>query len=316
MLLGIDIGGTSLKAGIVDPSGHIVRRESVPTPASLDDFARELRDLLSRLVPGAALTGAGIGCPGVIRPSDTVVEILPGRMSYLEGVRLSEYVQPWILPSAPVCAGNDARTALAGELMFGAAQGKRDVLMLTLGSGVGGAMVVDGMLAHGHAGIAGHIGHLTVNPAGPYCLCGNRGCLETVFSARAFEVEAAAAVQRGCDTILRGRAITCENVFACAAAGDAVARQIISRGIEYLGGAIAGLLHVLDAELVILGGQIAEAGEPLFEALRADVQQRTRRMLGRIVPIAPARIGPHSGIVGAASLVLHAAATRSPNAAG
>ncbi len=313
MLLGLDIGGTSLKAGLVDLTGKIVRRESIATPDSLLGFCRDADTMLSRLASGVELIGAGIGCPGIIDPLTTTVETLPGRMSYLEGFRLNQLMTGWLPADALVCADNDARSALAGELMFGAARGKKNVLMLTLGSGVGGAIALNGILVRGHAGAAGHIGHLTVDPQGAFCLCGNRGCLETVFSARAFEVEAVASMQRGCDSLIRRRfgseplTITCADVFNCAGEGDAVARSIIDRGSRYLSGAIAGLLHVLDSEVVIVGGQIAQAGASLLDPIRRDVERRTAKLLGRAVPLLSANAGEHAGIAGAASLALHAA---------
>lgn len=310
MILGFDIGGTTIKAGLLDDAGRIVRRESVATPSTLAEFQNAASRIIASLTGGEPLEGAGFGCPGIVRPQDTVVECLPGRMDYLEGARLADLVAPFLAPGARVAADNDARAALAGELGFGAARGKRDALMLTLGSGVGGAIVSGGQLLRGHAGVAGHIGHLTADPNGPWCLCGNRGCLETFFSARAIEVEAVAAIQRGCDSLLRTRyagaplTVTTAAVFACAAEGDAVARSIVERALGYLSGVIAGLLHVLDSEVVILGGQIAQAGPALFDPIRADVGRRTRRLLKRAVPIVAAQVGEHAGIIGAGALAM------------
>lgn len=310
MILGFDIGGTNLKAGVLDSAGHIVRRESVPTPGNLADFRVSVARMMVDLAGGELLAGAGFGCPGMVHPLDTVVACLPGRMDYLEGFRLADLVAPFLAPGARVAADNDARAALAGERAFGAARGLENALMLTLGSGVGGAVLAGGAILRGHAGVAGHIGHLTINPDGPWCLCGNRGCLETYFSARAIEVEALAAIQRGCESSLRTRfganplTVTCADVFGCAAEGDQVAASIVERALRYLGGAIAGLLHVLDCEVVILGGQIALAGPVLFDVLRADVGRRTGRLLKRTVPIVAAEVGEDAGIVGAASLVM------------
>lgn len=313
MLLGLDIGVSSLKAGLVDFTGKIVRVEAIPTPGSLVDFQRLADNMLSRLASGLAIDGAGIGCPGVISPADTKVETLPGSLSYLQGVSLSDFVTRWVPADATICADNDARAALAGELMFGAARGRKSALMLALGAGIGGAIAVNGMLVSGHRGAAGQVAHLTVDPDGPPCYCGNRGCLETYFSAGAFEIEASAAVRRGCDSLLTRRfgenplAITCAEVFACAGDGDTVARAIVERGLKYLGGAIAGLLHVLDSEIVIIGGALATAASPLLEPLRKDVERRTSRFLGRVVPLAAATAGEHAGVIGAAALTLHAA---------
>lgn len=307
MVAGLDIGGTRLKAGLVDADGAVVRSEAIPTPATLDAFRGAVAQLLERVTAGQTVRGVGIGCKGIIRPADTVVETLPGTMDYLEGQTLADFVNG----IRPVHADNDARAALAGEVMFGAAKGKRDVVMLTLGTGVGGGVVQNGQLLRGHAGVAGHLGHLIVDPDGPYCICGSRGCLETFFSSKAIESEAISAVRRGVDSLLRQRfqndaaAITCADVFACAEQGDLIARSIRDRAMKYLGGAIAGLVHAFDPEVVILGGQIAAAGDVLFAPVRADVEQRTRRLLRRVVPIVPAKVGDQSSVVGAASLVLY-----------
>jgi glucokinase len=197
---------------------------------------------------------------------------------------------------------------LAGEVAWGAARGRKNAVMLTLGTGVGGGILADGRLLRGSTGVAGHLGHLTVDPDGPLCICGNRGCLETVFSARAIEAEAIGAVLRGCHSSLTDafssdpRAVTCEAVFTAAAAGDELARLICDRAVKYLAGAIAGIFGALDPEVVILGGQIAEAGPVLFDPLERQVTERARRLVGHDVPIVRAEIA-EPGIVGAAALV-------------
>lgn len=311
MFLGVDIGGTRIKAGLVDRSGALTRCEAVPTPESLTEFRSTLEAMARRIGEGSVVEGVGIGCKGIIRPSDTFVECLPGTLDYLEGTRLADFVSPFVSGGAVISADNDARAALAGEMTFGAAKGRRHALMLTLGTGVGGAVLSNGELLRGCRGAGGHAGHLTVDPDGPWCICGNRGCLETRFSSRAIELEAVAAIHRGCDSLLRQRyhndplSVTCEAVFACAAEGDVVARAIRDQALKYLSGALAGMLHMLDPEIVILGGQIAAAGEMLFQPLRQDVEQRTKRLLGRAVPIVPAAVGDQSGVVGAASLAMH-----------
>jgi glucokinase len=299
-ILGIDIGGTRLKAGLVDDAGAISGMTSTPTPATFDDF----RGAMQRIVRPHAPGGIGIGCKGIINTETTRVEVLPGTLHFLEGRLLSDLVPGATL----VRADNDARAALAGEVAWGAARGRRNAVMLTLGTGVGGGILADGRLLRGSTGVAGHLGHLTVDPEGPVCICGNRGCLETVFSARAIEAEAISVVLRGVHSSLSDtyaadpRAITCEAVFAAAAAGDDVARVIRDRAVKYLAGAIAGIFGALDPEVVILGGQIAEAGRVLFEPLQQQVTQRARRLVGHDVPIVRAEIA-EPGIVGAAALV-------------
>jgi glucokinase len=212
--------------------------------------------------------------------------------------------------NVPVFADNDARVALAGEMVWGAAQGRENVVMLTLGNGVGGAAVVNGRLLRGHSGIAGHLGHITVDRHGMVCACGNRGCLETVFSARAIEGEAWAAVHRGCSSVLtqlfrqQPQLATCRTIFQAARNGDELAAAIVTRAIHALAAALAGLLHIFDPEVVILGGHVADAGSDLLLPLQEEVWSRSRGLLGRDVPILEQQVADKSGIVGAAGLVM------------
>ena len=292
--LAIDIGGTRVKSGIVSSDGEILSQHAEPTPASLAAMRAWLRKM-----DVTGVVGAGVGCKGIVNPATTVIESLPGTLHYLEGQRLSA-----LLPSGlHVCADNDARVAMAGEMMWGAARGRRNALMLTLGTGVGGAVLAEGHLLRGAGGVAGHIGHLTVNPDGPPCICGNRGCLETYFSAPAIEAAAHASVRRGVATCLTMTS-TCQEIFAAASTGDNVAKIVIEQAVKILGGAIAGLLHLLDPEIIILGGQITEAGPQLLKPLRKEIEWRTKYLLRRTVPVVLPKVT--SSIAGAAALVFAA----------
>ncbi len=306
-VLGIDIGGTEIKAGIVDGNGRVLEARSVPTPADLGAFQAALREAAGF---DAQVEGAGIGCKGVINPRTTRVEIMPGTVHFLEGTCLAELVRPLLGREVPVAADNDARVAMAGEMVWGAARGRADALMLTLGTGVGGAAVVNGGLLRGQTGAAGHLGHVTIDADGPLCICGNHGCLETCFSAKAIEAEAFRVIHFGCESRLtewfreRPREVTCQAVFEAAAEGDGAARRIVERAIHRLSAALAGLLHIFDPEVVIVGGRIAAAGEALFDPLRREVAWRTRVMMAREVPVVRAQIADHTGVVGAAALVM------------
>jgi glucokinase len=309
VLLGIDIGGTQIRAGMVDDKGAILASRTIPTPGDIEAFVPSLHDAIRWLLEATALpAGVGVGCKGIINPDSTRVEVLPGALHFLEGQALSELIG---LPAdVPVFADNDARVALAGEMVWGAARGRDNALMLTLGMGVGGAALVDGRLLRGHTGVAGHLGHLTVEPDGPLCACGNRGCLETVFSARAIEGEAWAAVHRGCASTLtrlfreQPQLATCRTIFQAASEGDELSGSIVTRAIARLAAAIAGLLHVFDPEAVILGGHVADAGADLLIPLQEQVWERSRGLLGREVPLVEQEVADKSGIVGAAGLVM------------
>lgn len=309
VVLGIDIGGAQIKAGMVDEEGAILASRTVPTPNELEEFLPTLQDAIRWLTEATSPpSGVGVGCKGIINPDSTLIEILPGSLHFLEGLRLSDIVGMPV--DVPVFADNDARVALAGEMVWGAARNARNVVMLTLGTGVGGAVLSNGHVLRGHAGVAGHLGHMTIDPDGAMCACGNRGCLETAFSARAIEGEAWAAVHRGCSSTLtrlfreHPQLATCRTIFQAASEGDELCRSIVSKAIGKLAAAIAGLVHVFDPELVILGGQVADAGADLLIPLREEVWKRSRKLLGREVLLVEQEVADKSGIVGAAGLAM------------
>ncbi|MBL8215036.1 MAG: ROK family protein [Bryobacterales bacterium] len=292
MIFAVDIGGTRLKAARVASDGSIVAWRAIPSPATLDAFQQQARAMVAELGEGAQ--AAGIGCKGNIDPVSTYVKSLPGTMHYLEGQTLCE-----LFGIHPAFADNDARVALFGESTFGAARGARDVLLLTLGTGVGGGVLMDGVALRGVTGAAGHLGHYTVNPNGELCICGNRGCLETIFSAKAIEAALHSALSRGVATRLTAAA-TCADVFSNA--DDPLCHAILEPRIEALAGALAGMSFAFDPEVIVIGGQVAEAGDVLFGPLRRQHTARTMPFLRREIPIRKAEVS--DGVVGAAALAV------------
>ena len=179
LAIGVDIGGTGIKAAVVSLSGELIDSVHAPSPRTVS----ALRDFVRSVVKRAKspVRGIGVGCKGIIDINSTLVKSLPGDLHFLEGQLLSEVISAGDLP---VCAENDARVALIGEVLWGAARGRRNVVMLTLGTGVGGAVLVEGIVLHGASGAAGHLGHTTIDPHGGLCICGNYGCLETRYRIR------------------------------------------------------------------------------------------------------------------------------------
>ena len=309
-VLGLDIGGTEIKAALVNHKGDIITSHRAPTPVTLQAFQQTIKKLAPKLhLSEVNIRCVGVGCKGIVDPHTTEVLALPGELNYLQGHRLSDLISPIVAVPCPVAADNDARVALVGECIWGAAQGRKNVIMLTLGTGVGGAILADGKIIRGAGGVAGHLGHVTIDPNGGLCICGNRGCLETVFSARAIEAEAFAAIHRGVKTQLQalGSPPSCSDIFECARKGDEVAQIIIERTTLILGSAIAGMVHAFDPEIVILGGQITLAGDFLLDPIQREVDRRTRYLLRRKVPVIKAQIAEPSGVVGAAALAIEAA---------
>jgi len=300
--VGVDIGATAIKAALVNLSGDLVESFHQPsprTPAALHDFVH----LVLRQAK-CQVRGIGIGCKGVIDTASSRINSLPGDLNFLEGRWLAEVVEPGDLP---LYADNDARTALIAEVLWGAARGKHNVVLLTLGTGVGGAALVDGVMLRGASGAAGHLGHMTLDLHGGLCICGNRGCVETRFSSRALESDYLAHLHRAAPTKLSlgeaGQPPSTEAIFRAAAEGDESARCVIDRALQYLAGALVSVLHIFDPEILIIGGNIAEAGPQLLAPIREEVAQRTRILLGREIPIVfQSQVG-YGGVAGAAGLV-------------
>ncbi|MFZ3216308.1 MAG: ROK family protein [Candidatus Acidiferrales bacterium] len=303
--IGLDVGGTNLKGGLVDGTGQLRLALSEATPRSVDGFQKVAESFFARLSPNVTIRAIGIGCKGVVDTKTTLLVRSPGDLKHLEGHSLRELVRAGAAGKS-VFADNDARTALIAEWLWGAAKGCQNVLMMTLGTGVGGGMLMQGQIMRGAHGVAGHVGHMTIDPHGPMCICGNYGCLETVFSARAIEAEAFSAAHRRVNSALtdRGHASDCSQVFQDAAESDEAARWIINRATQHLGAAIASLVHLVDPELIILGGQMAEAGPQLLDPLRLELRSRTRFLIGRDIPIVFPRVPSHAGVIGAAGLAL------------
>jgi glucokinase len=302
LAIGVDLGGTAIKAAFVGLHGDLREsfREETPRSASaVRDFIRYVHKRAK-----APVLGIGVGCKGVIDAATTRVNRLPGDLNFLEGILLRELAA---VDDLPVCADNDARTALVGEVLWGAARGRRNVLLLTLGTGVGAAALVDGAIVRGASGAACHLGHVTVDLRGGLCICGNHGCLETCFSSRAIESAYFAHIHRASPTRLAvdddGRVPTTEAIFQAGEAGDPSARRVLALAFEFLTAALASFLHVFDPELVILGGNIAAAGPGLLAPLQEEVARRTHVLLGREVPIGLQDKVGYGGVAGAAGLV-------------
>lgn len=309
--LGVDAGGNRLKAGLVAGShGQVRNLRSCPTPGTLAGFRESLRGLVVEAMEGERVATAGFGSKGIIDPLTTRVERLPGAWDFLEGTRLGALIEDLLPPGTPIRGDNDAKAALAGEIAWGAARGARNALLLTLGSGVGGAVLCDGRMLRGTTHVAGHFGHILADPHGLPCMCGARGCLETVFSSRAIEAAAWAPVHQGAVSPMtrafraEPSKLDCRAIFEWAAAGDPIARWILERRIGIFAAALAGLMHAFDPEIVILTGQVAEAGEALLAPLREAVSWRTQGLLRREVPITGTGLSDTSGVAGAAAVAI------------
>lgn len=314
--IGIDLGGGHLAAGVVDASGQIISRadRALPRGAAVDqvlaDLAGAARTALGQAgIQPSEVDGVGVGLPGTIDPRTGSVLMAPNLgWKDVPARALLERALPW-----PVYVENDANAAVIGEGWCGAGAGVNDLVCLTLGTGIGGGIILAGGIYRGANGTAGEIGHMVVADDGPICGCGRRGCLETLASGRAIGVRALELLrQEGRGDLLAELGLPeaaeagfgAREVFWLAARGHGFAQAVLAEAIGYLGLAIANLAAVLNPELVIIGGGVSRAGEPLLGPLRAQVARRALGGPGGAPAIVAARLGNDAGIVGAAALAL------------
>jgi glucokinase len=318
-ILGIDIGGTNLVAGCVSTDGARVEGLlSEPTRpeegadgviARILDVARRSMAGLAAAVPGAEVDGVGIGAPGPLDTRRGIVLLTPN-LGWVDMPLRDRVAKGLGLPAA---LDNDANCAVLGEHWRGAAQGTRQALGVTIGTGIGGGLILDGRLYHGASDCAGEIGHTTIEMNGRRCACGNYGCLEAYASGPAIARRAVEAVETGAESSLaevlrRGpAAVTAQVVYDAATAGDSLAREVVQDTARFLGAGIANLVNVYNPEVVVVCGGVTQAGDSLFVPLRREVGRRAFRPAVEVCRILPGALPGTAGVVGAVRVFLDAA---------
>ncbi len=311
--IGVDLGGTNLRFGLVREDEKIIARRRTGTMAAegaeivLERLTSGIQTLSRKAqAAGMKVAGIGIGVPGIISAKEGIVRLspnLPGWNDIPLGLRLKEIF------SYPVHVENDANAYALGEYWFGAGKGTSCMVCITLGTGVGGGIILGGNIWRGADGMAGEVGHITVDPDGPLCPCGNRGCLERYSSATAVMEMAGAAVTGGGNTTLKdlkkaGLPITAEAVADAAKKGDRVAGRIYSDVGKYLGIAIADLINLLNIECIVIGGGMAGAWDLFIGPLKEEVRARAFKIPAKRCRIVRGKLKDDAGILGAAGLAL------------
>lgn len=303
-----DFGGTNLRAALVAESGEVLARREVPTPAAgtAAEALASVDALLADIRASAAESpvAACIAAAGLIDAECGLVLVSPNVPSFRNlplGAALAERT------GLPAAIENDASAAALGEHRFGAARGARHVLHATLGTGIGGGIVIDGRLHRGASGLAGEIGHVVIDPAGPACACGTRGCLEALAGGVAFGRRAARLLESGAAPLLAGlcagRAPTAADLARAAALGETVALAEIRNGGHLLGVGLASLVNVLNPDVVTLSGGLLGMGEPLLESLR-EAMAANAYGPAAATPVRVSELGEDAGLLGAAAVAL------------
>jgi glucokinase len=300
VVAGVDLGGSSAKIGIVDRGGAILARERVPIDAGagFEDIARPIAAALASLLPpamGGPPAGIGIGAPGFIDPNTGTVVGGSENIPAMQSRSLAAYLASTL--SAPAWADNDVTNAAAAELAFGAGRGFGGFILVAIGTGIGGGLVRGGTVWRGVRGFAGEIGHVSIDPEGPLCPCGSRGCLEQYASGPAIvRAWKAGAGPRA------GEAESPFDVARLAQAGDPAALAAFEKAGRALGQALGGVVNLLDIEACLVGGGVADAGEVLLEPVRRSLLRFAYPLLAKDFRVIPAQLGNDAGLLGAAAL--------------
>ncbi|MDE0316919.1 MAG: ROK family protein [Candidatus Poribacteria bacterium] len=308
--IGIDLGGTDIKAGLLAADGKLSCRMVVPT--RVDEGAKAIAARIAQTICQVVevakngvqkeIVGIGLGAPGLIIADSGIIHFSPNFPGWSD-IPLLDYVTAELDDlDLPLYIDNDVNVMVLGEFHHGAGIGYENVVALTLGTGVGGGVVIDRKVYHGSWNTAGELGHTVVQPNGRKCGCGNHGCLEAYAGARHIVERAQQQIAKGRKTCLDPEALTPKQIAEAATAGDKLALDIFSETGKYIGIALTSIAHILNPQIAIIGGGIAAAGENLlFQHIREEFKKRAMDIPDGM-EIVPAKLGNDAGLVGAAML--------------
>jgi glucokinase len=313
-VIGIDLGGTKISTALVDNNGRIIAHDYRKTHATEGPQAviRRMLDSARGVMAQAGVkqsqvAAVGIGAPG---PLDIAagVAVAPPNLHGWDHVPVRRLIEDGLGVTAFL--EKDANAAALGEHRFGAGRGTKHMIYVTVSTGIGGGLILDGKLYHGSGGMAGEVGHTTIVPYGPLCGCGNRGCLEALASGTAIARQARERVVRGVPTLIADLAggdperITAILVADAASQGDVEAREILAKAMDYLGIGMANLVNLFNPQLIVIGGGLANIGERLLEPVQRAIARCAFPTPAQMVRVVPAELGDNVGVLGAAAVAL------------
>jgi len=311
--IGVDLGGTYIKAGVVDSTGKLLRQSRVSRETEVEKGC----DAVVGNVVGAAnealeksglawdaVCGVGVGSPGVFDPVTDMLVLAPN-LACLVGRPLPTLIEKKLGRGLPIHLENDANCAAFGEKWAGAGRDAKNIVLFTLGTGIGGGIVIDGKLWRGARGSAAELGHQCVEVNGLPCGCGNRGCLEVYASATGMVRRFIEAVRQGRDSALAPRVksnqkVTARIIHEAAVAGDELAKEIEDQTGRYLGIAVVNMINVLDPEMIIFSGGMTASGDALLNPIKEEAARRACGLGLKGVSIVFGKLGNDAGLIGAA----------------
>ncbi|MFN3661012.1 MAG: ROK family protein, partial [Brevinematales bacterium] len=292
VFVGIDLGGTAIKLGLVSREGKLLKTHQVPTKAETLDrevILSNLTEAIRYILHGQGdVRAIGIGVPGGVDKGRGIIRFMPN-IHALENYALADFLEKAL--GLPVTIDNDANNAARGEYIFGSGKKYKDFVLITLGTGIGGGIFVNGDVYGGVANFAGEVGHMKIVPEGRACGCGLNGCWEAYGSATAMIKRAKGLVSMGKKTALaRYEDITAKVIFDEAKGGDDLALEVVEEACHYLGIGIANLMHLFNPEAIIVGGGVSQAGDFLFDRLKKYTSLYTKTEIFETCEIVPAAL--------------------------
>jgi glucokinase len=314
LTLGIDLGGSKILTAVVDPQGRMLSSDENITPATKGREAviQSILDSAHRALEQAgvaisAVYAIGVGAAGISDPEAGILFTSPNLPGWRD-VPLREIVQEKLGKKTFLI--NDANAAALGEFCFGAARNVRNFIYITLSTGIGGGIVIDGKVYTGAIGVAGEVGHMTIDYDGPICNCGNRGCWEMLASGTALAREAKRRIREGARTSILEYAegdvekVTAQVIHSAAERGDSLAKELIAQTGYYVGVGLANLINIFNPELIVIGGGLSNMGDMLLEPAFKVAGERAYGEAFQAVRFASAELGRNSGVLGAAAFAL------------
>jgi len=309
-IIGVDLGGTQIRAALGDSRGRLLRRVTRPTLAQegFQAVLRRIKEAIHQAMQGTprdSIAAIAIGAPGPLDPWEGVILAAPN-LPGCKDVPLKKLIAEEF--GLPTLVSNDANVAALAEQRFGAGKGLSDLIYITVSTGIGGGIITGGRLLLGAKGLAAEVGHMTLEPHGPRCNCGNVGCLEALASGPAIARRAVERIKEGVGSLIVDlveghlERVTAREVNLAAQQGDQLAISVFREAGFYIGVGVVNLLHLFNPAMVIIGGSVAKAGPLLFEPIRDTVRERVQPHF--LVPIVPAALGDDVGLLGAIALAL------------
>jgi len=320
LALGIDLGGTKILSAVVDSDGTMHARDHSVTPAEkgqdaiIQAIVESVHRCLDQIPAGIEdIAAVGVGAPGPSNPETGILFTSPN-LPGLTNVPIRDMLQDTFNKETHLI--NDANAAAVGEYTYGAGKEARHFIYLTVSTGIGGGVIIDGNLLTGCIGTAAELGHMSIDHDGPVCNCGNKGCWETLASGTALARFAKDRIRKGTKTAILNHAagdveqVTAETIHAAALDGDTLAKELVERTGYYLGVGFTNLVNIFNPEIIAIGGGVSKMGDMLLTPALRELKSRAFTVSYEAVRIVPAALGRNSGVLGAAAHAFHQTALR------